>query len=82
VEFTGGRPAIAPGMSVTLRFAKSSTTAQEAQACLDQQNLNKPHRGVLQELPTRSYEVDFFFDGRGYRPTPSSAATLRVLGLE
>jgi uncharacterized protein (TIGR03437 family) len=49
---------------------------------LDQQNRNKPHREMSWEPPTRSYQVDFFFDGRGYKPTPSSAATLRVLGLE
>ena len=81
VEFPARNPRRDSAISVTFGLGNRSMTREEVQACLDEQNPKRPHRGVSFAPSVRSYHIDFLFDGHDYRPTPASAARMRALGL-
>jgi hypothetical protein len=62
--------ASAPSISVVASFGKKQMTPEDVKACMDKQE------GVLPSM--KSYQMDFLYDGRDYRPTPSSADTVQV----
>jgi hypothetical protein len=78
VSFGPGARKGLPVISVTAAFGKRLIPFQEAQACIDEHNPNKAHLGMSLAPSTRSYRVEFFFDGRNYRPSPSSAKTVQM----
>jgi len=78
VAFPAGMPSVVSTISVTVSFGRSSMTPEKVQACIGQ-----PSRpGVLIPPPVRRYHIDFRFDGHDYKPTPSSAAAARMIGLK
>lgn len=70
VEFLRGGRDRALQISVTASFGRQPMTREDVQACL---------AGKEEVLPaTRSYRMDFLYDGQGYKPAPSSAETVRM----
>jgi len=62
---TGGLPAI----SVTASFGRKAMTPAQWQSCID---------GKLPPTPVKTYNLEFQFDGREYKPVPASAAAARL----
>jgi hypothetical protein len=61
------------GLSVRARKGERSMTPAEVQACFDERNPKRPHKGIDFSPPTKPYRVDFTFDGRTFK---------RVTGVE
>jgi hypothetical protein len=70
-----------PILSVTFRFGESPTTPEKVRACLDEQNPTKHRKGSSFAPAVKTYRIEFTFTGRDYKPTPSSAALAKRLGL-
>jgi hypothetical protein len=70
VEFSTGKGTGGPLVSVTADFGKKQMTAKEIDACV---------AGNKTVLPTtRSYRMEFRYDGHGYVPMPSSTDTVKM----
>jgi hypothetical protein len=78
VEFRTNSKGSVPAMSVTAAVGMRPMTPEDVQACFDERNPKKPHRGLSFLPPTKSYRIDFLFDGHDYKPTPASAAAARA----
>ena len=66
VEFKNNRVGV-PAISVTAHFGKREMTIQDFDACIDEQNPNKPHKGLSFLPPTKREQIDFIFEGGTYR---------------
>jgi hypothetical protein len=73
VEFRTRPAGSIRGLSVFARLGERSMTSEQVRACIDEQSLNKPHKGIDFSPPTKPYRVDFTFDGRTFK---------RVIGAE
>jgi hypothetical protein len=69
VEFSTSKNGT-PVVTVAARFGKKELTPEDVLACLAQQP------GVLPR--TRSYRMDFLFNGHGYKTAPWSAEAVRI----
>jgi hypothetical protein len=58
------------GLSVRARKGERSMTPAQVQACLDERNPTRSHKGIDFSPPTKPYRVDFTFDGRTFKRTP------------
>ena len=63
-----------PAISVSASFGKKPTTPANVQACTAKRD------GSLPE--TRLHQIEFFFDGQNYSPTPSSIEAARLFGRQ
>jgi hypothetical protein len=70
VEFLTNKANGAPVVSVTASFGKRQMKPEDVEACLAKGD------GILPI--TKSYRMDFLFDGHDYKPAPSSADTVRL----
>lgn len=70
VEFSTRTVSGAPMVSVTASFGKKKMTLAEVEACLAEQ------RDVLPS--TKTYRMDFLYDGRRFKPAPSSVEAVRI----
>jgi hypothetical protein len=70
VEFSTSKANGAPLVSVTAGFGKKQMNPEAVKACLANEE------GIFPG--TRNYRVDFFFNGHGYKPTPSTVKALRI----
>ena len=67
-----------PLVSATVSYGVKSLTPEEAKLCEEMLGGEKPFQ--MDIFPaTKSYRLEFFFDGRNFEPTPESAATLHLL---
>jgi len=57
-------------VSVTAGFGTRQMDPKGVKACLAKEE------GVLPT--TKEYRMDFLYDGRGYKPTPSTVESLRI----
>ncbi len=69
VDFLPGKSHGLPGIVVTASYGKKPIKSSDWQSCID---------GKLAPPPTKAYQIEFQFDGTNYRPTPSSAAAVKV----
>ena len=65
VEFKNIRGGV-PTISVTAQVGKREMTIQDVDACIDEQNPNKPHKGLSFLPPTKAERIDFLFEGGTY----------------
>ena len=70
VEFISTRRSEVPTITVTATFGKKSTTPEVVKACMGKQDAALP--------VTKSYGIDFLFDGRNYKPSLSSIDAARI----
>jgi hypothetical protein len=69
VEFLSKRINGLPGISVTADYGKRTMKPSDWQACID---------GKLARPATKTYQIEFQFDGKNYRPAQASQAAARV----
>lgn len=65
VEFKNVRSS-ASRVFITARVGRREMTSQDVDACIDEQNPNKPHKGLSFLPPTKREQIDFFFEGGSY----------------
>jgi hypothetical protein len=78
VEFNTSNDNDMVSISVTADFGKRPMRAEDAKECIDEQIRRQPNAGSRFFPATRSYHIDFFFDGHDYKVAPASAAAARV----
>jgi hypothetical protein len=66
VEFKGNK-AGPSYLSVTAHSGERTMTPQDVAACIDEQNPNKPHKGLSFLPPIKREQIDFLFEGGTYR---------------
>jgi hypothetical protein len=81
VEFESSKRSGRPAISVTAYIGTRPMTPADAKACIAEQNPTKPHPSLSFLPRTKSYRIDFEFDGRIYTPTPSGAAAAQVFAI-
>lgn len=72
VEFKNNRVGV-PAISVTAHFGRREMTVQDVDACIDEQNPNKPHKGLSFLPSTRREQIDFVFEGGTYHRSPAAS---------
>ena len=71
VEFKNIRGGV-PAISVTAHFGERKMTIQDVDACINEQNPNKPHKGLSFLPSTKREKIEFIFDGRTYHRSPTA----------
>jgi len=70
VEFLAKRVNGVPVVSITASFGTKRMSHEDIEVCVREPNSFLP--------PTRSYRMEFVFNGHGYEPAPSSAAVVEM----
>ena len=69
---------VKPIMSITATFGKRLLSLEDAKTCIDEQ-VKKPNEPVRFYPATKSYRVDFVFNGHEFKISPYSAAFAQIL---
>ena len=73
VEFLAEKRNDLPVISVTASLGEKQRSHEDIEACKrDPDSMALP--------PSKTYRMEFVFNGHGYEPTPSSAAIVRLFG--
>ena len=72
VSFSNGLGSDAgpPSISVMASYGKKQMTGEEIKACMDE------HWEVLPSV--KAHQIDFLYDGNGYRPTPATLDIAKI----
>jgi hypothetical protein len=64
-------------LTVFARYGRMDMTLARVDACLGQPG-DFPPRDLIFIPPTKSYRIDFLFDGHDYKVAPSTAAAAKI----
>jgi hypothetical protein len=65
-------------LSVTAEFGQKQGTLEEVQRCIGEMNAGGFRAPPKFWPPTKTYRIDFVFDGKTYRVAPASAGSARI----
>ena len=77
VEF-GTAANVGPLLLVTASLGRKSLTPEEKETCEDRVSAAKPRHEIDIFPATKSYHLEFSYNGRNFKPTPESVATARL----
>ena len=77
VEF-GTAANVGPLLLVTASLGRKSLTPEEKETCEDMVSAAKPRHEIDIFPATKSYHLEFSYNGRNFKPTPESVATARL----